>query len=222
MVFFSINGAGECTITVSNTGNANYNPASSVSRVVFVRKASQAISFPSPPLKTYGNSPFSLNVISTSGLPIVFGTSDPSVAVIQNGQVVIVGAGIVDITADQQGNKNYLRAVAVTRMLTIQKATQGISFLSPSSATYGATPVNLNAAATSGLSITSFTSNYDSIASIENTTLTINGAGTSTITAFQKGNQNYLPATATQTFVVNKANQVITFPAIPSQMFGSS
>jgi uncharacterized repeat protein (TIGR03803 family) len=220
--FFSINGAGECTITASNAGNANYNPASSVSRVVFVRKASQAISFPSTPLKTYGNSPFSPNALSTSGLPIVFGTSDPSVAVIQDGQVVIVGAGVVDITADQQGNKNYLRAVTVTRTLTIQKATQGISFLSPSSATYGATPVNLNAVATSGLSITSFTSKYDSIASIENTTLTINGAGTSTITAFQKGNQNYLPATATQTLVVNKANQVITFPAIPSQVFGSS
>ena len=53
--------------------------------------------------------------------------------------------------------------------------------------------------------------------------MTIFGAGTSTITASQSGNDNYATAPdVAQTLTVNKAAQTITFAALPAKTFGDA
>lgn len=84
-------------------------------------KASQSINFiefTSP--DTLGSAPFYLSAIASSGLPVTFESSDPSVATISNDSLVtIVGCGIATITASQSGNSAYLAALSVQRTLSV-------------------------------------------------------------------------------------------------------
>lgn len=218
---FFINGAGECTVTVTQPGNTNYLAAASVTKKLFVRKASQNITFSALPIKTYGDPPFIPVTSVSSFLPITLGTSDPNVAIVQSGKIVIIGAGVVDITADQSGNSNYSPATTITRTLTVKKAPQTLAITSAESATYGIAFLPLTASSTSGLPINSFDSEYDTIASVNGTQLIINGAGTTKITVKHPGSANFFPAQVTKLFVVNKASQTITFSPVSSMNFGS-
>jgi uncharacterized repeat protein (TIGR03803 family) len=220
--FFQINAAGECTVTASQAGNSNYLAAVSVTKTVFIRKVSQVITFPNLPLKTFGNSSFDPSASSSSSLPVVYGTSDPTIAIIQDAKVVIVGAGVVDITADHPGSNNYFPASTKVRTLTIQRASQTLTITSASSSTFGASPIILSAVSSANLPVTRFTSQYDTIASIDNTPqLTIRGAGETNITAYQPGDKNFLPVQVSKKLTVNKASQIITFLALPTLSFGA-
>lgn len=218
---FSISGAGQSSITASQPGNNNYNAATPVTRNIFVTKSNQTINFQVLATKKFGNSPFIPNANASSTLPVTFESSDPSIATVNGNQIVIKGAGIVDIIANQIGNSNFFPAVSVLRTLTIDKAPQTLTFLSQSTATYGGPSFPVAVTSNSGLAVTPIVSQYDSVARISSGTVNIIGAGTTTITVYQSGDQNYLPGIKTQTLVVNKASQTITFDAIPSQPFGN-
>jgi hypothetical protein len=71
--------------------------------------------------KVYGDAPF-VNGESDSGLALTYTVSDESVAVFEDGQIVIVGSGSTEITASQSGNAMYLPAEDVTFTLTVSKA----------------------------------------------------------------------------------------------------
>ena len=88
----------------------------------------------------------------------------------------------------------------VTRMLTIYKATQSVSFGALSTKTFGDGPFVLQASSSSGLPIIFLVSN--NLVSINNNTVTINGAGMVNITAYQIGNENYLQGFALQTLAI--------------------
>lgn len=101
------------------------------------------------------------------------------------------------------------------------KSPQIITFNALPAKTFGDAPFALNASASSNLEI-SYSSSNTNVATISGNTVTIVGAGTTTITASQNGNENYLPATSvTQDLVVNKANQTITFNAIADKVYGN-
>lgn len=87
--------------------------------------------------------------------------------------------------------------------LTTEKAEQTITFDVLAAAIYGDSDFDLAATATSGLAVT-YTSTDISVATIIGSTMTIVGAGTSSITAAQAGNDQYLEAPAVlQDLVVN-------------------
>jgi hypothetical protein len=71
--------------------------------------------------KVYGDAPF-INGESDSGLALSYTIEDESVAVFEDGQIVIVGSGATEITASQSGNAMYLPAEDVTFTLTVGKA----------------------------------------------------------------------------------------------------
>lgn len=56
---------------------------------------------------------------ATSGLAVVYTTSNDSIATIVNGNIHLVGAGEVIITANQPGDATYNAAPAVSRKLTV-------------------------------------------------------------------------------------------------------
>lgn len=75
-----------------------------------------------------------------------------------------------------------------------------------------------NVTTTSGLPVTQISGNT-AVATIAGNVLTIIGSGSTTITATQTGNAIWNPATASQTLIVNKGIQTLTFPVIPQQAY---
>jgi RHS repeat-associated protein len=127
--------------------------------------------------------------------------------------LTITGAGTVVVAANQAGNTNYAAATQATQSVVVNKASQTITFTAPASpVTYGVAPIALSASASSGLTVTF--SIVSGPGTVSGSTLTITGAGTVVVAANQTGNTNYAAATqVTQSVVVNKASQTITFTA---------
>jgi len=172
---------------------------------------SQSIAFTPLADKKYGDAPFLLNALATSGLPISYASSNPSVAQINGNQVTILSAGTTTISANQEGNSVYLPATKVERILTVLKANQTIAFTALAEKRYGEAPFILNATASSGLSII-YASSNPTVAQVNGNQVTILSAGTTTISASQEGNSVYLPATRMEnTLTVLKASQTIAF-----------
>jgi hypothetical protein len=97
---------------------------------------------------------------------------------------------------------------------------QTITFGALAAATYGDAPFNLAGSSSAGLPIT-YSSSDPLVATISGSTVTIVGAGTTTITASQAGDADHVAAAdIQQTLIVNKADQAITFAALPSRTLG--
>jgi hypothetical protein len=143
--------------------------------------------------KIFGDTPFTLNATASSGLPVSYTSSNTSVAMVSGNTVTIVGAGTTTITASQTGNANYSAAAHVPQVLTVSKANQTITFNALADKFVGDAPFQLIATASSGLGV-SFTSSNSAVAMVGGNTLSIMGAGITTIVASQAGNGSYLAA----------------------------
>jgi hypothetical protein len=213
--------AGTANITASQPGDGTYDRAPYVIQPLIINKRSQNITFDVLPAKTYGNPDFDLLASSTSGLPVSFVSDNSSVATIVNGKIHIVGAGTANIYAVQPGNSNYNAASAVFQPITVAKTTQSITFSPISSKTYSDADFSPSAVSTSGLPV-SFSSSNENVAIVVGDKIHIVGLGTTTITAYQGGNSNFQPTSATRSFSVGKASQTITFSPISSRAYGSA
>ncbi|MEQ8573173.1 MAG: T9SS type A sorting domain-containing protein, partial [Fulvivirga sp.] len=181
----------------------------------------QTITFNTLNTKTYGDNDFDLTATASSGLAITYSSSNESVATINGQTVTILGAGTTTITASQSGNESFNPAPDVEQVLTIDKADQNITFSLVSDKTFGDADFDLTATTSSGLAV-SYLSSNTSVATISGNTVTIVGAGTTTITASQSGNDNYhAAADVERTFTVGKANQTLTFD-IADQEIGNA
>jgi hypothetical protein len=81
----------------------------------------QSISFAELPIKTVGDPDFDLQAKATSGLPVNYTSSNPTVASIKRNRVKILAPGATTITAEQKGNEILPRATA-TQILTVDPA----------------------------------------------------------------------------------------------------
>ncbi len=216
----TIIGAGTTTITASQSGNGDYEPAPNAQQVLTVTKTSQTITFSPLISKTIGDPAFDLTATASSGLAVTYVSSDESVATISGSTVTIIGAGTTTITASQSGNGDYEPAADAQQVLTVTviKADQSIIFDGLAAKTFGDANFELTATASSGLTITYVSSDLN-VATISGSTVTIIGAGTSTITASQVGDGSTNPApNVEQVLTVNKAEQVITFESIADKL----
>jgi hypothetical protein len=161
-----------------------------------ITQASQTISFTTMGTKTFGQAPFTLSATGGgSGNTVTFQSDNLSVATILGNTVTIVGAGTATITVSQSGNTNYAAATDVIQTLTVNQASQTISFPALSTKAVGAAPFNLAATGGASGNPVTYQSDNASVATISGTLVTIVGIGTATITASQSGNANYLAAT---------------------------
>ena len=213
------NSTGTADITAMQSGNGTYAPARYI-RTLNVNQADQTITFPAPGTKTYGDPDFNLGATASSGLLVSYSSDNPAVATISGATVHITGAGTAVITASQAGNFLYYSAIDVTATLTVNKADQTITFGAIVPRTYGDPDFIVPATSSSSLNIT-FTSDNSNVALITGSLIHIVNAGTAIITASQPGDQNYNPAPdVSQTLTIDKAGQVITFPAIAPIVYG--
>ena len=183
-------------------------------------KLDQVITFEPITGKTFGDPAFELIASSDSGLEILFTSSDPSIAQVEGNRVTIVGAGMVTFGAVQTGNETFLEASTVSQTIDIAKANQEIVFDALATRSFDSGAFELTATATSGLPIAYLSSN-EAVATVNGTTLTMVGLGTSMITAEQNGNQNYHPALSVgQQLSVQKGSQLIVFDPIADKRYG--
>lgn len=216
----TIVGPGTTTITASQAGDANYNAAASVSRTLTVNKLDQTITFGTLANKTFGDADFTVTANASSGLAVNYISSNTAVATVVGNTITIISAGTTTITASQSGNATYNAAADVAQTLTVNKLDQTITFGALDNKSFGDASFTLNATASSGLPV-SYTSSNTDVATISGGTVTIVGAGTTTITATQVGNANYNAApVSTQSLTVGKASQSITFSAIADKTIG--
>lgn len=121
---------------------------------------------------------------------------------------------------DSNGNL-YISDTGNNRIRKVaEPLNQTLAFSPLSPKTFGDAPITLSATATSGLSV-SYTSSDETVATIFGSIVTVVGAGSTNITAKQAGDIDYHSAPGVvQVLSVNKANQTITFLAIPTRIFG--
>jgi hypothetical protein len=115
-----ITGVGSCTVTASQAGDSNYNPAEDVEQSFNIVKGDQTITFPAIANKTYGAADFAPGATASSGLPVSYAASGPCAIV--SGQVHITGVGSCTVTASQAGDDNYNPAPDVDRTFSIARA----------------------------------------------------------------------------------------------------
>ncbi|MBT1698783.1 T9SS type A sorting domain-containing protein [Fulvivirgaceae bacterium PWU4] len=212
----TIVGQGSTMITASQAGDKDFAAADPVQQTLVV-KLDQSISF-TLPVKTFNDPAFTLPATASSGLSISYTSDDESVATVSGNTVTIVGAGTADITGTQAGDNAYNAAPDVTHTLTVNKDGQTISFVQPAAVRFADPAFDLEASADSGLGV-SFASANPGVATISGNTVTIVGVGTTDITASQAGNVHYNAATPViRTLTVNKADQSITFDALPLKL----
>ncbi|MEG5147019.1 hypothetical protein QUB27_30240, partial [Microcoleus sp. AT8-B6] len=214
----------------SQTGNANFNAATPVQQSFTVVnntvvRQNQTISFGTLPYRTFTSPPFELAATSTSGLPVSYRVVSGPVTIVGN-LVTITGIGSVSIEASQSGNDQFNAATPVVRSFTVGRASQTLTFPTPTAKVFGDAPFALAATASSGLAVA-----YRVVsgpATVSGNMVTLTGIGTVSIEASQPGNINFSPAaslvrsfTVTSPVVV-KQNQSITFPAIAARTFGEA
>ena len=215
-------GVGTATITATQIGTNNFLSATT-SRIIKVGKNQQSITFATPNIKSFSDSSFVLDGISSSGLPISYTSSNSAIATISNDTVVILSSGKVTITAKQAGNASFEAATDVLRTLSILPSDQYITFNSIDTVSFGQTSQIIPVAIASSELPVSLTSYNLSVAKIINGKIEIVGAGSSIILATQIGNTNYNQAASIkQLLVVKKATQILTVSPIASLVYGAS
>ncbi len=214
--------AGTCSVTASQPGNATYNAAPVVTRSFSVSAVNQTITFAALANKTLAQSPVTLNATASSGLPVSFATTTPSVCTLNGSTLTLVAAGTCSVTASQPGNATYNAAPVVTRSFSVSAVNQTITFAALANKTLAQSPVTLNATASSGLPV-SFATTTPSVCTLNGSTLTLVAAGTCSVTASQPGNATYNAApVVTRSFSVSAVNQTITFAALANKTLAQS
>ena len=166
----------------------------SASGTLSINQASQSILFGAFPTVSYGSDPFDAGASATSGLPVSYSSSDPTVASVDaDGTIHVLTMGTTTITATQAGDTNYAAATSVSQTLTVEKGIQTITFDTPAVARVGEIRPLSGNASPSGLPV-SFSSSDATVASLSANQVTFSAPGTVTLTASQAGNTNYLAA----------------------------
>jgi hypothetical protein len=216
---------GSDSITASYVGDSNYTSVTSAPLTETVNLATPTVRFTATPhTVSYGASVTLTATVTGGGVTptgtVTFldgaatlgtGTLDGSGAATLVVTTLPVGSN--SLTGNYGGDGNYAAMPSTAVAITVNPATQTITFTAPSSpVTYGVGPITLSATASSALAVT-FSATGP--ATVSGNTLTITGAGSVVVTASQAGNTDYAAA--------NSVNKTITVTkATPSNVLSAS
>ena len=119
----TLSGTGTVTLEVSQSGNTNYNTATTVSEsfnVADSRKTDQTITFNSISEQVYGDD-LTLGATASSNLTVSYALTSGT-GTITNGILTIEGVGTYEVTASQNGDNTFNPAPDVTQQFTVVKA----------------------------------------------------------------------------------------------------
>lgn len=216
----SITAAGVTTITASNEQTDQYE-AGSDSYTLTVSKSSYSISWSSSSVTVELGSTAELPTLSNpGGLVVTYSSSNTDVATIDasGGAVTIVGAGVTTITAYAEATQTTEEASTFyTLTVTTPESKQTDPGLAWSSSTYKATMGDTSGFPTlscpAGLTI-EYSSSRETVATISSDgTVTLVGAGTTTITATSAETEEYYAGSASYTLTVSRATATLSWSA---------
>ena len=197
----TIQGAGSTTVTANQVADGIY-LSGSQTMTLTVQKASPTITF-SNLSATYLDPDITLAAASNSTGAITYSSLDPSVSTISGNTLTILGAGSDTVTASQVADSNYLSGSRSVN-LTVAKASPTIVF--PDITSYANSPDFTLSPTSNSTGAFTFTSSDVSVATISGSTVTMVAQGTSTLTASQAANSNYLAGSQTALLTVNAAS----------------
>ncbi|MBC8053540.1 MAG: T9SS type A sorting domain-containing protein [Sphingobacteriaceae bacterium] len=180
--------AGTSVITASQGGDATYTAAASVSQTLTVIKKSQSITFTPIPSKVYGEPDFPIEANASSGLPVTFSSTNPSVATVSNGVIQINGIGSTIISASQAGNDSYSAAPGVSQYFVVVADTIAPTMPGNLAATASDSTVTLTwdgSADFIGVTVYNVYKDGTLLALVQGTTYTVTGLSSSITYAFQ-------------------------------------
>lgn len=118
----TLTGVGTCTLAASQAGDATYAAAEPVTHSITVTPGAQTLSFTSPGSQTLGTTPAALSATASSGLPVAFSSTTPSVCTVSGSALTLVGVGTCTVSAEQAGNASYNPAAPVLHSFEIVAA----------------------------------------------------------------------------------------------------
>ena len=218
--------AGQYTINIVFTPALAdaYNAVEATTKLL-IEQATQTIAWTIDTNTLLVNETLPLNATASSGLEVTYTiTEGQDVIAIEGNNLVAKKAGTATITALQTGNNNYLAAESITHTITVEEATQTITWIIDATTLLVNETLPLNATASSGLEVTYTITEGQDVVAIEGNNLVAKKAGTATITASQAGNTDYLAAeSVAHTITVEKATPQITeLPTIAPVTYGTT
>ncbi|CAA0096838.1 Uncharacterised protein [BD1-7 clade bacterium] len=214
----TVNASGTAIVTATKVNDAHYNAATATYAITVTQANQQALAFINSTVrKTFGDATFvnALQGGSGSGT-ITYTSNDTNVATVDktSGQVNIMAAGSVTITAHKAADDQYNASTAVFD-LVVDKGTQTPLVFTSSQLTKRVDDNVFENAITggSGTGVLTYRSSNPDIASIDaNGNVTVSKSGTVTITAEKATDSNYLSSAATFELQVLKiAQQPLAF-----------
>ena len=176
----------------------------------FQRITTTMSSFPGFTVNTL-QEPFALTPPTTnSTAAIIYSSTNTAVATVDasTGSVTVVAAGTTSITASVLQN-DYYTAGTITATMTVIKENTTIVDFTDMTKTFGDDDFTLTGTSSNTGAI-SYTVSDINVATVSGDTVTIVGAGTTSITLTQASDATYNSATATITLTVNKATPSYT------------
>jgi hypothetical protein len=207
----TIVGGGTSTITATQAATTNYLQGTASATLTVNRLVPTITNF-NDIIKTFGQASFNLVDPSSNSVGLFsYTSSNTTVATISGKTVTIVGGGTVTITVVQAATTNYESGTA-TCNLTVNQAfsTIGTFYSNNITKTFGDPSFNLTDPSSNSIGAFSYTSSNTSVATVSGKTVTIVGAGSTTITAIQEATTNYLSGTKTSTLIVNRIAPTMT------------
>ena len=214
------------TMTATNAadGNTGTFPVSGIAAIA------QTITVTSPSAATTkvacGVPPVALEATATSGLPVAFTTTTPSVCTgVSSGIVTFINNGTCTIDANQAGNADYAPAPQKVNTFTVSALSEKATNLTPITIPYTTTPIPLlatssNTTPSAGLICFTYLSGSGTVSGQGGATgptcfppqnLTITGTGNIVMTLSQAASACYAAASSTVTIKVTSAPQNIVF-----------
>jgi hypothetical protein len=203
----TVTGAGTIQIAANQLGNTNYVAATQVTQSVVVNQASQTIAFTAPASPvSFGVSPVALSATGgASGNAVVFSVvSGPGT--ISGSTLTVIGAGTIQIAANQLGNTNYTAATQVTQSVVVNKVAPLIALQSSANPAFVQASITLTATVSFGGGVPTGTVTFldgttslgagSITAGVATLTTSTLAAGSHSITAVYSGDANFVTLTS--------------------------
>ena len=98
--------AGDCKLTATQVGDANYNPATSPIKIVTIIKNEQTLTFTTPSNAKVG-SEFPINANASSALTVKITSKTPEICTIVDNKAKPLAEGTCKLLATQEGNSSF-------------------------------------------------------------------------------------------------------------------
>ncbi len=209
----TIVGAGVTTLTAQQAGTDSHQPASTSTTLTVAAKAPSLGRF-EPLQRAYGAASFTLTPPSSDNpAPFSFSSSNAAVATVAGDTVTITGAGTTTITAQQAASANH-EASSTSTTLTVSASAPTLGSLAALSRRLGDPAFGLTPPSSNSAGAFSYSSSNPAVATVSGATVTLVGAGSTTLTATQAADGPYTSGSTSTTLTVAPALQAPTLGSI--------